>query len=86
MAQTTGPILAIGGITVFNSTIVHNKPMDWRIPVATGIAAGAFYLAEKAYPPLAVGLAYVALVSVLFVRLDPTVPSPVESFSEWWRR
>jgi hypothetical protein len=82
--RTTGPVLAIGAITMANANLLHGKPIDYRVPIATGIAAGAFALAEKAYEPLAVGLAWVALVAVLFVRLTPGVPSPVESLNSWW--
>jgi hypothetical protein len=82
--RTTGPVLAIGGITLANASLLHGKPIDFRIPIATGIAAGAFALAEKAYEPLAVGIAWVALVAVLFVRITPGVPSPIESLNSWW--
>lgn len=80
MAKTTGPILAIGAITVGNSVIANKKPMDWRVPIATGIAAGVFALAEKGWQEGAVMLSYVALVTVLFVRVQPGTPAPVESF------
>ncbi len=86
MAQTTGPILAIGAITLGNSVIVAGKPIEWRIPIATGIAAGMFSLAEKGWRDGAVMLAYVGLVTVLFVRIDPSVPAPVESFNNWWNK
>jgi hypothetical protein len=84
MARTVGPILAIGAITVANQSIVNDAPIQWRVPVATAIAAGIFALAEKAWEEGAVALAYLALVSVLFVRLDPATPAPVESFVTWW--
>lgn len=84
MARTVGPILAIGAITVANQSIIHDEPIQWRVPVATAIAAAAFALAEKAWEDGAVALAYLALVSVLFVRLDPKTPAPVESFVSWW--
>lgn len=83
MARSTGPILAVGAITVVNSTIVHGKPMDWRVPVMTAVAAGAFALAEKGWEQGAVALSYMALVTVLFARIDPSVPSPTESFLDW---
>lgn len=83
MAETTGPILVIGGITLVNRVIVNEKPMDWRIPIATGVTAGFFALAEKGWPKGAVALAYLALVTTLFTRIDPTVPSPVESITKW---
>lgn len=85
MARSTGPILALGGITLANKTIVQGQPMDWRIPIATGLAAGIFALAEKGWEEGAVGIAWLALVTILFVRVDPNVPSPVESAEQFWR-
>lgn len=83
--RTTGPILAIGGITMATDLLLEqDKEFDWRIPIATAIAVGAFSLAEKAYEPLAVGIAYLALVSTLFVRMNPTTPAPVELLNQWW--
>lgn len=82
--KSTGPILAVGGITLANQSIVNGQPIDWRVPIATGIAAGAFAFVEHFAPEAASGLAWLALVSVLFVRLKPNVPSPVESFVKWW--
>lgn len=84
--RTTGPVLAIGGITVANQTLLNGKSIDARVLIATGIAAGAFALAERAYEPLAVGLAWTALVAVLFVRMDPNTPSPIESLNTWWNQ
>jgi len=86
MAQSTGPILAIGGITLVNNSIVHGKPIDIRIPVATAVAAGLFALAERGWPAGINALAWMALVTVLFTRLQPGVPSPVESFLSWWQK
>lgn len=86
MARTTGPILAVGGITLANSVIVNGRPIDWRVPIATGLAAGMFALAENGWEKGAVALSYLALVTVLFVRLQPNVPAPVESFSTWWNK
>lgn len=84
MAQSTGPILAVGAITFANEVLVAGKDVNWRIPAATGIAAGMFALLEKGWRDGAVTLAYLALVTVLFVRIDPTVPAPVESFNKWF--
>lgn len=86
MARTTGPILAVGGISIANAVIVNGQPLDWRVPIATGIAAGMFALAEKGWEKGAVALSYVALITVLFVRTNPGVPAPVESFSAWWNK
>lgn len=84
MAQTTGPILAIGGITMLNQTILNSKPIDWRVPIATGFLAGAFSLFEKGNATLATGIAWVALVTVLIARVDPKVPAPTESLLKFW--
>lgn len=86
MAGSTGPILAVGAITLFNDTVVHTKTVgqDTRVIVGTAIAAGGLYLLEKVDRPLAVGLAWVAFVAVMFTRMDPKVPSPVESFLSWY--
>lgn len=84
MAKSTGPILAVGAIALGNEVIVAGKEMNWRIPAATGIAAGIFAFAEKGWKDGAVALAYLALVTVLFVRTDPKTPAPVESFNKWF--
>lgn len=82
--RTTGPILAIGAITVANQSLFGNEPIDWKVPIATGLAAGIFGLIEQASPELAVSVAWAALVTVLFVRLKPGVPAPTETFAKWW--
>lgn len=84
MARSTGPILAMGAITLANASLVHGKPVDWRIPVATGITAGIFALAESAIPDIVTGVAWLALFSVLFVRIQPDVPTPSETFLAYW--
>ena len=86
MAKSTGPILAVGAITVFNQSILNKKPIDWRVPVATGFAAGAFTLLEKANEKLTVGVAWVALLTVLLVRLQPNQPAPVETLLKYWNK
>lgn len=83
--KTTGPILALGAITVVNASVFHNKPMDWRVPIATGLAAVGFGLAERAWPQGAEILAWTALLTVLFTRTDPKIPSPTESALAWWK-
>lgn len=86
MSLTTGPVLATGAVTVVNQTIFHDEPMDWRVPVATGLAAIGFSLAERAWPKGAQILAWTGLITVLLTRTKPSVPSPVESALEWWDR
>jgi hypothetical protein len=73
----------MGAITIGNSTIVNGQPFQWWQPVAVGITAVIFDGVEHAAPTAAVGLAWVALVSVLFVRLKPGTPSPAENFADW---
>lgn len=83
MAETTGPIIATGAVTILNQTVLHGRPMDWRIPIATGVAVGAFALVEKGAPQAARLAAYAALITVLFTRING-IPSPTESFLSWW--
>ena len=86
MSRTTGPILALGAITVINDTVFQDKAMDWRIPIATGLAAVGFSFAERAFPDGAQVLAWTALLASLVTRMDPSVPSPVESAVAWWKQ
>lgn len=81
MARSTGPMLAVGAITVANQSLLakDQQPIDWRIPIGTAIAAGGLALLERVSEPLAVGLAWVALVTVLFVKLDSKTDAPAEN-------
>lgn len=81
--QTTGPILAVGAITMANRSVLNGHPFEWKIPIATGIAVGMFALAEHLNADIAKGLAWLSLVAVLFVPLDKNIPAPVESLLEW---
>lgn len=84
MAASTGPILAVGAITLANRVVFNDEPMDWKVPIGTAIAAVLFAGAERAVGDVAVKLAYLALISVVFVRVDPKVPSPAESALAWF--
>ncbi|MGW7281668.1 hypothetical protein ACWGIV_25895 [Streptomyces sp. NPDC054844] len=84
MSRTTGPILALGAITVVNSTVFNERDMDWRVPIATGLALVGFSLAEKVFPDGAQVLAWTALLATLLTRIEPGTPSPVESAMDWW--
>jgi hypothetical protein len=88
MAGSTGPIMAAGGIVVFNNVIVMGQaPIEnTRIVVGTLIAAGGLAMLERAAPQVATALAWLALVAVLLVRVTPNTPSPVESFQAWYKR
>lgn len=84
MSKTIGPVLAMGTVTVVNKSVFHGEPMDWRVPIATGLAAIGFSLAERAWPQGAEILAWTALLTVLLTRTDSKVPSPTESALTWW--
>ncbi|KUM82373.1 hypothetical protein AQI95_44210 [Streptomyces yokosukanensis] len=84
MAESTGPILAIGAITLANRTVFNDRAVDWKVPIATAMAAVIFAGAEQAVGPAAKAVAYLALVTVVFARVDRTVPSPAESALRWF--
>ena len=84
MARTTGPVLALGAVTIFNESVIHNQPFNWKLPIATGLLAGGMALVEKVSPPLALGLVWISFAAVLLTRVNPSVPSPTESFVAWW--
>lgn len=86
MSSTTGPVLALGTITVVNRTVFNGEPMDWRIPIATGLLAIGFSFGERAFPDGAQVLAWTALLTTLVTRVEPNVPSPVESALAWWKQ
>lgn len=86
MARSTGPMLAVGGITLLNQSVLHKQPIDWRIPVATGFAAAALALVEQASPTFAVGIAWIALVAVVLTRVNPSVPAPAETMLKYWNQ
>lgn len=85
MAKSTGPVVAAAAITTFTGVIVHGRPVldGVRIAVAGGIAAGGLYLIEQVWPEGAVALSWLALITVLLVRLDPKVPAPAEAVANW---
>lgn len=74
-------MLAVGGITLLNQSLLAPKPteIDFRIIPATAVAVAGLALLERLSEGLAVGIAYVALVTVLFARLDPKSGSPAEN-------
>jgi hypothetical protein len=86
MSKTTGVVLAIGGVTLINQTVFNEKDMNWRIPVATALAAAGFSAAERVWPQGVQILAWTALLTILLTRTDPNTPSPVESALSWWDR
>jgi hypothetical protein len=85
MATSTGPVIAIGVITVLNQTVLNDKPMNWRVPIATGAAAVFFAGLEKVSPEGANALAWMALGTIMLTRVNG-VKSPTESFLDWWNK
>lgn len=84
MSATTGPVLAIGAITLANRSVFNDQPVDWKVPVATAMAALLFAGAERAVGRTAVWVSYLALITVTLARVDPKVPSPAESALSWF--
>lgn len=79
MASSTGFIVAAGAMT-FGNEWLHGVT-NWKIPIATaGIAvvlAGMEQVPGAA--PFAVGIGVIALITTIFVRVTPGVPTPAES-------
>jgi hypothetical protein len=85
MSATTTPIVLTGGVTML-SDYMNGRGVEFRVALATGIAAGIFGLFEKADPQLAVGLAWVVFVTSLIVPHANGTPSPVETFLKEWSK
>lgn len=73
MAQSTGVMLVVGTISFGNEWVQTTKP-NWKIPIATLIAAWMLDGVEKVSPPAAIGLAYIALITVLLTPLNGKSP------------
>lgn len=82
MAASTGPILAVTGISFANQWLGNNH-FDIEILVAGGIAGLLLAGVEKipGAQPLAVGIAYVALITLMFTRIKGQ-PSPVDNLKK----
>lgn len=84
MSRSTGPILATGLVTLTNQSVFNSKPVDWRVPIATGMLAIGASLLEKAAPDIVVVISWTILLTSLLTRLDPTTPAPIETAVTWW--
>lgn len=84
MARSTGPILAVGAVTMVNQSVFNGQDLDWRVPIATAFAALGLALLEKPVPKLAVGVAWISLLTVLLTRVDPKTPAPTETLLKIW--
>ncbi len=69
MARSTGPVLAVGAITVLDDQVIEGKPWPEALPVVvmTGVTALLLGGFEHVSTTLAVGLAWLALVTRIFV-------------------
>jgi hypothetical protein len=67
MAKSTGPILIAGGITLLDKVTkgTATVPEFLKVAVATSIAALVLDGFEHVSPPLAVGIAWIAVVTVI---------------------
>jgi hypothetical protein len=89
MAQSTGIILIVGSISLANEAVFApiasggkiNVDFNWRVIPATLIAAALLGGLEQVSPKLAVGLAYISLITVLFARFG-NAPAPIENLSK----
>ena len=86
MSATTGPILAATAVVVGNAVIIHDK--TWasqsRAVVGGAVVAIGLNVMEKALPGAARTFAWLVLATTLLVRVNRDVPSPLESFADWW--
>jgi len=76
------------GVTLFNDVIMLSRPPEHeiRVVVAGAIAGAGLALLERAWPAGAVGFAWLGLLTVLLVRIDPKTPAPLETFTDWWNK
>lgn len=79
MARSTAPILLTGAIS-FGNQWLGNGQVDLKIVPATLLAAGALALVEQipGAAPLAAGIGWIALITLLFTRLSGK-PSPIDN-------
>ena len=73
MAHSTGIILLVGTISFGNEWIQTSTP-NFRIPVATLLSALVLDAIEKVSVPAAVGLASIAMITVLVTPLNGKSP------------
>lgn len=87
MARSTGPVLAIAGVTMANQLIFDEGPPDWnmgaRVVVAAGIVSAGLAILERGAPDLAVALAWAAFATMMLTELNGR-PSPTERMLTWW--
>lgn len=85
MAASTGILLAVGGIAAGNEWLHQRQDAAVKITVAT-LAASVVFAGLEQLPggrPFAVGVASIALVSVLLGAVTPGVPSPAQQILDY---
>lgn len=75
MAESTGLILTAGAIVFVNEWLQGGKP-NWRVAAATLGSALIFSGLEKLDTEAAVGLAVIAMITVLIGGVNPAYKSP----------
>lgn len=65
MGGSAGPILMIGAVTIANRSILHSAPIDWKVPLSTGLLALGAAGLEHLNAPLVAGVAWIALLATL---------------------
>jgi len=88
MSASTGPILAAGAITIGNAVVLQGRSpvTQTRVVIGSVIAAGGLYLWEQIMPRTATAVSWLILVSVLFVRVEPNTPAPLENLGDWYQK
>lgn len=89
MARSTGIILTVGAISFANEAVFApiasggdiRSDWNWRIVPATAVAAVLLGGLERVSERLAVGVAYISLITVLFARFG-NAPAPVENVAK----
>jgi hypothetical protein len=76
MSQSTGIVLAAGAISFGNEWLLNHKAPDFKILLATGVAALMLSGAEHINKEIAVGIAWIALITVILAPVGST-NSPV---------
>jgi hypothetical protein len=85
MADSTAPILLTGGATLL-SDYINGQGVQYRVALATGIAAALFGVAEPANRQVVVGVAWLALVASLIIPRADGKPGPAQTFLTAWNK
>jgi hypothetical protein len=89
MAESTGFVLAAGGIVIANEALfaplATNKPtwqnLNWRLVPATAILALVLAGIEKVNEPFGKSLGMLVLLSILIIPVG-NAPTPIQNISK----